>query len=256
MGKDKSHHRSELAAYLNHLRRKNYSARTLDVYGYALEQLLSFLAASGVERLQDTRREHLDGYRLHLVERKLTESSLEIFLRSARQFFTWLEDRQAIFDNPARGLIVPKSVRPLLPAPTEEEMTKLLAQPDVSAPTGIRDRALIETVYCCGLRREEAIRLTIFDPDLSGRTLRVLGKGAIRTRRRCSSTGRGGGCRTSRSCGSYTSTPSGPGWRSTLRRIPSVEVARPRCCAAARTCTTSKKSSGTRPCRPFSITPS
>lgn len=177
MEKSEPHNRSELDAYLDHLRRKKYSERTLTVYDYALEQLLLFLAASGVERLQDTRREHLDGYRLHLVERKLTESSLEIFLRSARQFFNWLEDRQAIFDNPARGLIVPKPVRPLLPAPSEEEMTKLLAQPDVSMPTGIRDRALLETVYCCGLRREETIRLTIFDPDLSGQTLRVLGKG-------------------------------------------------------------------------------
>jgi site-specific recombinase XerC len=116
MEKRELHNRSELDAYLNHLRRKNYSARTLDVYGYALEQLLSFLAASGVERLQDTRREHLDAYRLHLVERKLTESSLESFMRSARQFFHWLEDRQTIFDNPARGLIagavlkLPKSV--------------------------------------------------------------------------------------------------------------------------------------------------
>jgi integrase/recombinase XerD len=64
-----------------------------------------------------------------------------------------------------------------LPVPTEAELARLLAQPDITQPVGIRDRALLEVAYGCGLRRGELVRLTIFDPDFQRGTLRVLGKG-------------------------------------------------------------------------------
>jgi integrase/recombinase XerD len=98
-------------------------------------------------------------------------------MRAVRNLFNWMEDTQAIFTNPADRMVVPNPGRKLMPVPTEAEIKRLLARPNVTTPVGIRDRAIIETGYCCGLRREELASLTIFDPDLDTASLRVMGKG-------------------------------------------------------------------------------
>ncbi len=167
-----------VCAYLDHLRSLNYSPATLETYGRALDELLSFLAASGRERMADVTAADLDAYRLSLTKRNLAPASQELYLRAARQFFAWLEATQQVFTNPAAGLIVPRPPRKLLPVPTEDEIARLLALPDVATSTGLRDRALLEVAYGCGLRREELVRLDVFDPNLSDGRLRVLGKGS------------------------------------------------------------------------------
>lgn len=163
--------------YLQSLRLRQYSLRSVSTYGNALDAFLEFLKTRGRARVADVTREDLETWRLVLVQRNFAPASLEVYLRTVRQFFAWLESRQLLFLNPAAGLIIPKPPRKLLPVPTEEQMTKLLAQPNVGTTCGIRDRALLETGYSTGARREELEQLTIFDVDLDHGTLRVLGKG-------------------------------------------------------------------------------
>ena len=83
-----------------------------------------------------------------------------------------------LFDNPSAALKTPKYERKLLPVPSEADLRRLLAQPSVATPVGIRDRAIIEVGYCCALRREELARLRLRNPDFLQRSLRVLGKGS------------------------------------------------------------------------------
>lgn len=163
--------------YLAGLQMRQFSVKSVDLYRRVLEDFLAYLAGLGRERAQDITAEDLEAYRLALVQRNFAPSSLEVYLRTVRQFFGWLEQQQKLFVNPASGLLIPQPPRKLLSAPSEEEMKKLLAQPDASTPCGIRDRAWMETAYATGARREELIRLTIFDPDLDNQRLRVLGKG-------------------------------------------------------------------------------
>lgn len=163
--------------YLQSLSLRHYSPRSVSTYGNAIDAFLEFLKNQGRARVADITCEDLEGWRLVLVQRNFAPASLELYLRTVRQFFAWLESRQLLFLNPAAGLIIPKPPRKLLPVPTEEQMTKLLAQPNVGTSCGIRDRALLETGYSTGARREELERLTIFDADLDHGTLRVLGKG-------------------------------------------------------------------------------
>lgn len=169
------HNGKLVEAYLGHLERKNYSPKTVRLARYALGDFTGQLGR-GV-RLQDVRSEEVYRYQGSLVERDFAASSLEIFMRMVRRFFGYLEERQIIFDNPAEGLLVPRRPRPLLPAPSEEDMEKLLAQPKVETATGLRDRAAIETAYSTGMRREELFGLKVQDLDFRERTVRVLGKG-------------------------------------------------------------------------------
>jgi integrase/recombinase XerD len=72
-----------------------------------------------------------------------------------RQFFRYLEVQQVLFLNPVADLVIPRPSRKLLPVPSEDEMLRVLAQPDVSTQTGLRDRALLEVAYSTGARRQE-----------------------------------------------------------------------------------------------------
>ena len=186
MEKNRGHNTSEPAGvvikdlaqeYLQSLRLRQYSPKSVATYGNVLTAFLEFAKTQGRARVADVTREDLETWRLVLVQRNFAPASLEVYLRTVRQFFAWLESRQLLFLNPAAGLVIPKPPRKLLPVPSEEAMTKLLSQPNVATSCGLRDRALLETGYSTGARREELERLTIFDADLDHGTLRVLGKG-------------------------------------------------------------------------------
>jgi integrase/recombinase XerD len=74
-------------------------------------------------------------------------------------------------------MFIPYRPRPLLPVPTEDQVERLLAQPNVHTPLGVRDRALLETAYSTGCRVGELLGLRVRDVCLDTPVLRVLGKG-------------------------------------------------------------------------------
>lgn len=171
--------------YLATLKRRRYSVKSVQTYRYALRNFVSFFQPKAgpppaevvAKNVQDITAEDIEAYRLHLVERGLASASLEVFMRSVRLWFNWLEETGQLFLNPCRSMIVPKPGRKLFPVPTEEDIRKLLARPNVATPKGMRDRALIEVAYASGARREELVRMSIFDPDTKAQTVRIQGKG-------------------------------------------------------------------------------
>jgi len=168
---------AQVGEFLATLRRRNYSDTTIEHYRGGLKDLLAFLAARGCARLQDVTAEDLDAYRLHLDGRPLKVRTIEHYLRSARLFFGHLAETQQLFMNPARDLALPRVPRDLQPVPTEPEIERLLAQPDVATAYGVRDRAILEVLYSTAMRLAELVGLSLFDPDLDRGTVRVLGKG-------------------------------------------------------------------------------
>ena len=178
MCETKCHNRNVLSElvdeYVTARRRQRYSADTLKIMQRAVRR---FLDATQVERIQDVSLEHLHAFRLDLLNHGFASSSIELYTRSVRQFFNWLEDTGHLFANPAQGFIIPKSERTLLPVPSVRDIRKLLAQPNTSQPTGLRDRAMMETAYSTGARAGELTGLTIFHPDIQQGRLRILGKG-------------------------------------------------------------------------------
>lgn len=174
----RDHNSTLIDAYLAALKRRRYSAKTVQTYGNALGHFTSFLAAEGVEELQDVSAATVEAWRLRLVDRGLAPASLEVFLRAVRLLFNWMEESGQLFLNPCCDLVVPKHPRKLLPVPTEEQIGRLLARPNTASPLGLRDRALLETAYATAARRDELVRMTIFDPDLTSKTVRIQGKGS------------------------------------------------------------------------------
>jgi integrase/recombinase XerD len=118
-----------------------------------------------IEYLGSLYKEHLDS---RTVARHLV---------SLRNLFRFGMVEEAITEDPTLNLESPK-VRKSLPSYLRmEEVDKLLAQPDLETPYGLRDQAMIEVLYSTGLRVSELVGLRVFDVDMRMGCLRCIGKG-------------------------------------------------------------------------------
>lgn len=164
-------------AYLLDLEIRRYSPKSVATYARALQDVALFWSERGKMSARDICKDDLTAYRLSLIDRELRPNSVYVYMRAVRNLFRWLSDRRELFLNPAEGIILRQPPRPLLPVPSEEDMRKLLEAPDTGTPIGIRDRAIMETLYGGGMRRGELSGLKTVDVDIAEATLRVLGKG-------------------------------------------------------------------------------
>lgn len=99
------------------------------------------------------------------------------WLSCVRGFYRHQVRKGRLAVDPAADLTLPKLGRPLPGTLSEREVTALLHAPDVSEPLGLRDRAMLEVLYACGLRISELVGLTAASINLRQGVLRVVGKG-------------------------------------------------------------------------------
>lgn len=163
--------------FLADLRARKLSPQSVTKRTDDLRKLLIYLDARKIGTLADVDLKTLEAYRFALVEHGYSDSAIESALRAASLFFRFLEERGHLFENPARRLKIPKAPVIMGTVLTEKEIKQLLAQPDLSTPRGIRDRAILEVLYSTGMRRGEAVSLNIFDVHLDEATIKVIGKG-------------------------------------------------------------------------------
>lgn len=163
--------------FLSDLAVHNHSTRSVRGYRYIMLDFSAFVKARGRSQVVAVTPQDIADYRLSLVERRLKLNSMYTYLRVVRLFFKYLHGHEHLFVNPAVDMELPGADRSLQPVPTEEEVKTLLSLPDTSTPKGMRDRAIIETLYSTALRREEVARVNQQDVDLVHGTIRIMGKG-------------------------------------------------------------------------------
>lgn len=98
-------------------------------------------------------------------------------LSSLKQFFLWQINANQRDDNPCEHIKTPKLGRALPKDLSESDVDALLASPDTSTPLGMRDQAMFEVLYACGLRVSELIHLSLSEVNLNAGWLQVTGKG-------------------------------------------------------------------------------
>ncbi|WP_434353076.1 site-specific tyrosine recombinase XerD [Psychrobacter sp. HD31] len=98
-------------------------------------------------------------------------------LSSLRQFFLWLVNTEQRKDNPCEKIKTPKLGRALPKDLSEADVENLLLAPDMSTSLGLRDKAMLEVLYACGLRVSELMNLSLEQVNLNAGVLRVTGKG-------------------------------------------------------------------------------
>ena len=175
--------RDHLKAFLEHLRlNENASAHTVRAYESDLSQYLAFLATHvgrRVSELTPADLEHL-GVRAFIAElnkRGNAKASAARKLSAIRAFGRYLRREDVIEGDPAALVGTPRRETRIPNHLAVDEMTALLSAPDTSGPLGRRDQAILELFYASGLRLSELVGLDLDDVNLSGRVVRVLGKG-------------------------------------------------------------------------------
>jgi integrase/recombinase XerD len=119
---------------------------------------------------------------MDLAAEKLSESSKRRMISAVRGFYKFLMFDGHVDKNPADDLVSPQKGVYLPRFLNQNEVETLLSEPDVSTETGLRDRAILEIMYACGLRVSEVVTAKIGDVDLDGGILTTTGKGS-KTRR-------------------------------------------------------------------------
>ena len=168
-----------------HLAARNYAPRTLATHRWALQSFLVWAGERGLEDPATVTRAILESFQRHLYQhRKSNGQPLSFTTQRARlgaiqRLFAWLCRNGHIPANPAADLELPRQTPQALPRGlSREEIADLLAVPDTRDPLGIRDRAILETLYATGIRRGELAALGLTDIDPTTATLHVRkGKG-------------------------------------------------------------------------------
>ena len=169
-----------LREYLNILKlEKNLSANTIISYRNDLSAFISFLKNDfSIDDPQKITYHHVASFFELLFELGLAGSSAARYLSSLRGFFGYLFQNKYITKNPVDKIEAPKRVKNLPEVLTIPEMESVLSKPDTNEKLGLRDKAILEIMYACGLRVSEVLNLKVSNLYFNEEVIRVFGKGS------------------------------------------------------------------------------
>jgi integrase/recombinase XerD len=176
---------SLLNQYLEWLLVKGFTEATAWTRRKQLESFLAWLKERGVEEPLEVTRPVLERYQRNLFHHRkangepMSFRSQHALLVAVRQWFRWMTRQNHILHNPASELELPKQGHHLPRHVLNiQEAERVLQQPELGDPMGLRDRALLEVLYSTGMRRMEVAGIKLFDVDFDGGTVLIRqGKG-------------------------------------------------------------------------------
>ena len=173
--------REQLQSFLEYLRlNRNASRHTVLAYRGDLGQYLSFLEKRSGRRVvtpADLNHQTVRAFLGELFQRGTAGSTSARRLAAIRSFARYLRREGFLNDDPGVLISAPRQEQKIPAHLDIDEMKELLDAPDTTTPLGRRDRAILELFYAAGLRLSELVGVDLEDLNLSGRLLRVLGKG-------------------------------------------------------------------------------
>ena len=156
-----------IAAFISYLHNiKKTSNNTEMSYRRDLLKMCSYLESAGVHDPDKATPEILSAYVQHMEDENAAPASVSRSVASMKAFYTYLEKEGEISFSPAEGLKSPKIEKKLPQILTQEEVVKLLEQPDGDSPKDVRDRAMLELLYATGMRVTELITLRTQDLNM------------------------------------------------------------------------------------------
>lgn len=167
-----------LQQFLDHLRvERELTPATVEAYGRDLAQFAEFAAARRVKSVDAVRSIDVLDFLVHLTDRKLAARSQARRLVALRQLFKFAKGERLIAVDPTEDIDLPRYGRKLPDFLTVEEVDRLLTAPDRRTLRGLRDAAMLETLYATGLRVSELVKLRLRDVNFDAGYLLTYGKG-------------------------------------------------------------------------------
>lgn len=165
--------------YLDYLAyNKRYSPHTINAYARDMQRLIETLEDQGHGMWADAQADTIRDAMVTARKTHLAPKSIQRILSSWRSFFTYLLQQNLVKLNPVDGIRAPKSPRKLPNSLDPDQISQVLNATIMSDdPMAMRDKAMLELTYSCGLRLAELASLNVFDIDLTDASLIVTGKG-------------------------------------------------------------------------------
>lgn len=179
MANSNAHLNQVVKQYLHYLTyNKRYSSNTIDAYRRDFERLIDTLERLGHDTWADTQSDTIRAAMIAARKTNLAPKSIQRILSSWRSFFTYLLQQHLVKHNPVAGIQAPKAPHKLPNSLDPDQINQVLSAPiDSDDPMAIRDQAMVELTYSCGLRLAELASLNVFDIDITDASLIVTGKG-------------------------------------------------------------------------------
>ena len=151
------------------------SQNTLNSYRFDLKIFYSWLLKNKVDLLNVSQAD-IEQYLAYKFPSSKSRS-ISRLLASLRRFYRFLLRDNKVKTDPTLNIQTPKVPKSLPKSLSEEEVEALIAAPDIDHPVGVRDRAMLEILYACGLRVTELVGLLVTEIILQDGVIRVTGKG-------------------------------------------------------------------------------
>ena len=169
-----------LEAFLEHSRVRGYAEGSIVNRQRYVRAFVLWCEERGITRAMEVTRPVIERYQRHLYHYRrengepLSFRTQYCHLSPLKMFFKWLARENHILHNPASELELPRLEKRLPKAVlSASEVERVMSQPDLGSCVGVRDRAILETLYSTGMRRMEIIRLQLWDIDTERGTLMV-----------------------------------------------------------------------------------
>tara|TARA_B100000287_G_scaffold30118_1_gene28325 strand:+ start:169 stop:1056 length:888 start_codon:yes stop_codon:yes gene_type:complete len=167
-----------LKEYLDALRvERNLSSMTCEAYKQDLNDYLKFIKSKKTKEIFEITQMHIREYIRELNKKGFASSSIARRFSSIRSYHKFLIAEKIMDQNPTLILSTPKSSKKLPSVLNEIEISKIIDSIDASTQFGLRDKAIIEMLYSCGLRVTELCELDLSNLFLDDDLIRVYGKG-------------------------------------------------------------------------------
>lgn len=156
---------------------KHLAANTIDSYMRDLAQFAHYILRMYDLPPKKVEREMIEHYMSWLYDNNKEKSSQARALSGIKSFFNYLLLEEQIESSPAEFIEAPKSNRQLPDTLSTDEIDRIINSIDASTPKGLRDQAILELLYSCGLRVSELCDLKMSDLFFGEGYIRVIGKG-------------------------------------------------------------------------------
>jgi integrase/recombinase XerD len=165
--------------YLEYLSvERGLAKNTIDAYKRDLISFIAFLRAKKAININSVSTTTIISYLLQMQKSGKASSSISRACAAIKSFFQFLFKESIIEEDPTENIDTPKLKHRLPKVLTVQEVEKLLSQPNMTNPLGIRDRSILELMYATGIRVSELTSLHIDDVNLEAGFLRCTGKGS------------------------------------------------------------------------------
>lgn len=154
------------------------SEKTISAYASDLRRYAQSLEEGGIHDCPLVTRDHILAHLTRLRDESLKARSIARHLSAIRRLHKFMLEERMVPTDVSAGFETPRLERRLPHWLSMEEVERLLAAPDTESAEGLRDAAILELFYACGLRISELSALPMKDVNLSESELRIRGKGA------------------------------------------------------------------------------